>query len=110
TREIEKVVYPAVLETVSAITSVRNNEGQIRIGLVPATERNRSNTEIADDLRKRLDGKIPGMQVRTRAPQGQFLLSWLLGNDDGIAVEVRGFELDILRALARETSSALEKI
>lgn len=110
TREIEAIVYPAVPETISAVTSVRNKEGEIRIGLVPATERTRSNTEIANHLRQLLDGKIPGMEVRTRAPQGQFLLSRLLGSDDGIAIEIRGFDLDVLRALSRETSLALEKI
>lgn len=110
TRQMEEIVHPAVPEIVSAIATARDNEGEIRLGLVPATERTRSNVEIADDLRERLEGKIPGMEIRTRAPQGQFLLERLLGGDGAIEVKIRGFDLDILENLSRETAAALEEI
>jgi HAE1 family hydrophobic/amphiphilic exporter-1 len=51
--------------------------------LLPAAQRDRSNVEIAGDLRRRLDGRVPGMEIRTRAPQGQFLLERILGGDEG---------------------------
>ncbi|MDW7772161.1 MAG: efflux RND transporter permease subunit [Desulfobulbaceae bacterium] len=113
---MEKIVIPAVPETVSSVTSVtsggRNAEstGEIRISLSPAAERKRSNVEIAEDLRTRLEGSIPGMEIRTRAPQGQFLLERLLGGDEGLTVEVRGFELAILERLADQVGEAIEGI
>jgi HAE1 family hydrophobic/amphiphilic exporter-1 len=110
TRIMESIVYPAVPEAVSSVASIRGNEGEIRMSLVAASQRSRSNTEIADDLRDRLAGEIPGMKVRTRAPQGQFLLERLVGGSDGITVEIRGFDFDILRALSVEVATAIEGI
>jgi HAE1 family hydrophobic/amphiphilic exporter-1 len=115
TRRMEEIVYPAVPETVSSVISVGTTGsspqdaalGQINISLVPATFRERSNQEIADDLRRRLKGKIPGMIVRTRAPQGQFLLERLLGGDAGVTVEVRGFDLAALDTLATRVERAI---
>ena len=78
-------------ETVSSVVSVGSSgwrpsdaaKTDISLSLVPVSQRERSNTEIANDLRKRLTGKIPGMTIRTRAPQGQFMLERLLGGDEG---------------------------
>ncbi|HLS28415.1 MAG TPA: efflux RND transporter permease subunit [Opitutales bacterium] len=110
TRQMEEIVYPAVPEIVSAIATARDNQGEIRIGLVPATARTRSNTEIADDLRARLAGQIPGMEIRTRAPQGQFLLQRLLGTEGGIEIEIRGFDLDVLQSLSDQVYNELLEI
>lgn len=107
TRIIESIVMPAVPEAVSSVTSIEGREGEIRMSLVPAAERSRSNIEIAADLRQRLEGQIPGMTIRTRAPQGQFLLERLVGGSDGIRVEIRGFDFDVLRALSGEVASRL---
>ncbi len=110
TRKMEEIIYPAIPEAVAAVATARDNEAEIRISLVPASQRTRSNTEIADDLRQRLQGQIAGMEVRTRAPQGQFLLERLLGGDDGITVEIRGFELDVLEALSAEVAEAVQDV
>ncbi len=108
TRNMEKIVYQAVPETVSSVVSVGASGWQaercrqVRDPPVPVAsrQRQRSNTEIADDLRRQLNGKIPGMAIRTRAPQGQFLLERILGGDEGLTVEVRGFDLETLDLLA----------
>jgi len=118
TRKMEEVVFPAVPETVSSVVSVgasgrsagQGARGQIQISLLPASKRARSNTEIAKDLRGRLAGTIPGMEVRTRAPQGQFLLDRILGGDEGLTVEVRGFDLDVLGRLAQEVARVMEEV
>jgi len=82
-------------------------EGEIRMSLLPAAQRERSNVEIAQDLRRRLDGNIPGMEIRTRAPQGQFLLERLLGGDEGLTIEIRGYELATLDALAASVAKLI---
>lgn len=110
TRLMEELVYPAVPEAVSTVASVRGNRGEIRISLAPASKRKRSNTEIANDLRKLLDGRIPGMEIRTRAPQGQFLLERIIGGTDGVNIEVRGFDLDTLQLLSEKVTAAIEGI
>jgi HAE1 family hydrophobic/amphiphilic exporter-1 len=107
---MESIVYPAVPEAVSTVASVRGNEGGIQLSLVKASERSRSNLEIAADLRRRLEGRIPGMEIRARAPQGQFLLDRIIGGDEGITVEIRGFELSVLEALSDKVVTAIADI
>jgi HAE1 family hydrophobic/amphiphilic exporter-1 len=78
--------------------------------LAPASDRQRSNTEIADDLRPELEGRVAGMTIRVRAPQGQFLLERILGGDESLAIEVRGFDLETLDLLANEVSVAIADV
>jgi len=118
TRLMESIVYPEVPETVASVASVGSSgfrpdsaaEGEIRLSLVPAKDRNRSNTEVADELRRKLEGQIPGMTLRLRAPQGQFLLDRILGGDEGLTVEVRGFELDVLEGLAEQVAEVIADV
>ncbi|MGB5747948.1 MAG: efflux RND transporter permease subunit [Desulfobacterales bacterium] len=108
TRIMEQIIQPAVPEAVASVVSVgasgwradAGSEGEMRMSLTPAARRERSNVEIAKDLRRRLDGRVPGMEIRVRAPQGQFLLERLLGGDEGLTIEVRGYALATLDALA----------
>lgn len=116
-RQIEAVVDEYVPERVSWVTNVgAGRQGgsfsrmDMRISLTPATERDRSNVDIANDLRRRLDGLVPGMTVRTRAPQGQFLLNRLLGSEEGFTIEVRGFDLQTLNQLAAQLAEELETV
>ncbi len=118
TRIMEQIVKPAVPEAVASVVSVgaagwrpdAGSEGEIRISLLPAAQRTRSNVEIAEDLRRRLDGSIPGMEVRVRAPQGQFILDRLLGGDEGLSIEIRGYDLATLDALARSVESSIDDV
>jgi HAE1 family hydrophobic/amphiphilic exporter-1 len=118
TLHMEEIVYPAVPEMVSSVASVGGSggnpdaasEGEISLSLVPASQRERSNVEIAEDLRHRLSGKIASMEIRTRAPQGQFLLARLLGGDKGLPVEVRGFDLETLNALASRVAALIANV
>jgi HAE1 family hydrophobic/amphiphilic exporter-1 len=116
TQLMESIIYPAVPEVRASVVSVgasgwrpdSGGRGDITLSLGPAKQRSRSNREIAADLRKRLQGKIPGMEVRVRAPQGQFILQHILGSDEeGINVEVRGFDLPVLESLARQAKAAI---
>ncbi len=118
TKLIEDIVYPAVPEAAASVVSVgasgyrpdEGSEGEIRLTLSAAKERERSNEEIAMELRKQLEGRIPGMEIRTRAPQGQFLLERLLGTDEGLTVEIRGFDLPTLDLLAQRAANEIKDI
>ncbi|MEE4363548.1 MAG: efflux RND transporter permease subunit [Desulfotignum sp.] len=117
-RLVESIVYPAVPEAVSSVVSVgasgyrpgSSAKTDISLSLVPSTQRTRSNVDIARDLRRRLEGQIPGMEIRTRAPQGQFLLDRVLGGEDGLGVEIRGFDLDILESLAARAAEIIAQV
>ena len=118
TRIIEQIVRPAVPEAVASVVSVgaagwrpdAGSEGDMRISLSPAAERERSNVEIAQDLRNRLSGRVPGMEIRVRAPQGQFILDRLLGGDEGLTIEIRGYELTVLDALAARAAEMIKDV
>lgn len=117
-RLMEQIVFAHVPEAVSSVVSITASgtrgsakaETEIRLSLVPAKARERSNTQIAEALRQRLEGQIPGMTIRTRAPQGQFLLERLLSSEEGVTVEVRGFELETLDLLARQVAEAMQGV
>ena len=114
TRRMEELVLPAVPETMASVVSVGASgwnasdagKGEIRLTLVGAGQRERSNAQIADELRELLQGRLAGMEIRTRAPQGQFLLERVLGTQEGLEVEVRGYDLEALGSLAE--AAALE--
>ncbi|MCG8418441.1 MAG: efflux RND transporter permease subunit [Proteobacteria bacterium] len=118
TKKMEAIVYPAVPEAIATVVTVgvgfRGDgvvRGTIRLSLAAASQRERSNQEIAADLRKRLETAVPGMKIRTRAPQGQFLLERVLPSAaEGIVVEVRGFEMERLEALAERVGAAIQHI
>jgi HAE1 family hydrophobic/amphiphilic exporter-1 len=118
TRIMERIVQQAVPEAVASVVSVgasgwraaAGSEGEIRMSLLPAAQRQRSNLDIARDLRRRLAGSVPGMEVRVRAPQGQFILERILGGDEGLTIEIRGYELATLDALARSVARLIADI
>jgi HAE1 family hydrophobic/amphiphilic exporter-1 len=118
TRALEALVLPAVPETVSWVATVgatgreagATSTGQLTLTLAPATRRERSNVEVADELRRLLEGRIAGMQVRTQAPQGQFLLERVLGRQEGIVVEARGYDLEALGVLAQQAADAMRAV
>ncbi len=119
TRLMEQRVYQAVPETVSSVVSVLTSgaransaaQGGIRLALSPATARDRSNVEIARDLRRRFEDEgVPGMKIRVRAPQGQFLLERILASEEGVTVEIRGFDLDTLDLLARRVADGIDDV
>ena len=116
-RRVEKIMVEAVPEKTAWVTSIGASRWggsfsrmDMRISLTPATERERSNLDIANALRRKLDGTIPGMTVRTRAPQGQFLLNRLLGGDEGFTVEVRGFDLQRLDQIAGDFAERMQQV
>ncbi|MFO7716253.1 efflux RND transporter permease subunit [Desulfosarcina sp.] len=118
TRIMEQIIQPVVPEVVSSVVSVgafgwrtdAGSEGEISLSLLPVAQRERANVEIAQDLRRRLEGRIPGMEVRVRAPQGQFIMERILGGDEGLTVEIRGFELPVLDALAGHVAALIEDV
>ena len=114
---LEERVVAAVPEAIAHVTSVGpgwrsavSARAQVSLTLSAAKDRERPNTEIANALRDALEGTIAGMTIRTRAPQGQFLLQRVLGSDEGLEVEIRGFELDVLGALGERAAEVVRGV
>jgi len=118
TRRMEELIAPAVPEAIATIATAgatgrsadASARGEVQLSLVPQSQRTRSNTAVAADLRRRLEGQIAGMVVRTRAPQGQFILQRVLGTEEGVTVEVRGYDLGVLGALAQRAAEVVRAV
>ncbi len=118
TQKMELIVTPAVPEAIASVVNVgasgrrpeQASQGQIQLSIGSAADRDRSNTEIAADLRERLEGQIPGMRIRVRAPQGSFILERVLGGEEGLAIEIRGFDLERLDALGQVVAAAVRDV
>jgi hydrophobic/amphiphilic exporter-1 (mainly G- bacteria), HAE1 family len=125
--KIEEMVKQNVPEAVTLITSGGggNNfqggggggggthRGQIRIMLVPRDERERTNEQIAIDLRRQLTG-LPGVVVRANPTGGNNQLQRLLtggGNQNSgrLALEIRGHDLDDARRIAQDARALMEE-
>jgi hydrophobic/amphiphilic exporter-1 (mainly G- bacteria), HAE1 family len=83
----------------------------VQIKLVPRTERQRSNDQIATDLRKVLVG-IPGATITTRASGGNNQISRILGGgnqNSRLAVEIRGEDLNDAKRVAQDVLAVLKE-
>ena len=110
-RRIEELVVPMIPELRSYVTNASGGNGGLDIDVGPAGSRTRTSGEIADDVRRRLEGAIPGAELGVWAPQGQFILERVLGgNQEGVEVEVRGYDLATLEALTDRVADAAEQI
>ncbi len=116
-QRIQEIVEEHVPEAESIVMSVGTSSyrpeagatGEMTISLVPVAQRNRSSEEIARELRQALRD-IPGGVVRTREGQGLFLLRIGSGGGESLALEVRGFDLDVLDGLAALVGEAIEDV
>ncbi|MEN6577195.1 MAG: efflux RND transporter permease subunit [Phycisphaerales bacterium] len=117
---IEKIVSENVPEIRSVVVNVGGSRwygggghtGDIRIALVPQSQRTRSSQQIADDLRKKLSG-IPGTMVRTRAGQGLFIMRMGATEANKAVVEIRGHDFqtaDLLAVRVKEMVDAVDGV
>ena len=113
---IEPVVMRAVPEAESFITSIggsggsASRSGTMIVNLNPRKQRNRSDEDVARDLRRELTG-IPGITIRTRTGQGFFMRGLGGGGAaEQVSIEVRGYDLDAADALAAAIRDEVEKI
>jgi HAE1 family hydrophobic/amphiphilic exporter-1 len=85
-----------------------SHRGEFQIRLRPREERERTNDEIAQALRRQLSGR-PGVIVRARPSGGNFQMNRMLGGGDArLALEIRGHDLEDARRLAQEARSVMQ--
>ncbi|NOT44824.1 MAG: efflux RND transporter permease subunit [Acidobacteria bacterium] len=119
---LEQLVKESVPEAVDLITTAGQgggggpfggggtHRGSISIRLVDKAERTRSSDEIAQDLRRRLAGVVPGAQVRAQPSGGNFQMNRLLGGggDGRLALEIRGHEILDAERLSQDARELME--
>jgi HAE1 family hydrophobic/amphiphilic exporter-1 len=86
------------------------NTGDFTLKLGPKSKRSRSSERIATDLRRKLAG-IPGVIIRTRASGGQMMFGMRGGGgQERVQLEIRGYDLEVAEALARQVRGVIEKV
>ncbi len=117
--DIEGRIREAVPEMVTLISQgggggfmggSSSHRGDFTIQLKPKAERTRSNEEIAQDLRRQLQG-IPGVVSRARASGGSQLNRILGGNQDArLSLEIRGYDFDDAQRLVNDAEALLRTV
>lgn len=86
----------------SSFQGVGSNFTEFHIGLVPISERKRSQEKITDVMRKRLE-KIPGIEFRFRQGGMEF-------SEGDVIIKIFGYDLNQLRQLADRVQAKIKTI
>ncbi|MGA0254508.1 MAG: efflux RND transporter permease subunit [Rhodothermales bacterium] len=113
--EMDRAVRPHLpMEQIDKVaTQIGWGGAEIEIALKPADERTMSSQEIADFLRSKVVGKVPGVEVRVQAQSGLWILRRLFrsgGGTEAVQVELRGYDLEVADQVSREIQSRMELI
>jgi HAE1 family hydrophobic/amphiphilic exporter-1 len=82
---------------------IRSGDAEVELSLKSADERSVNSFDLADKIRKNVEGKIPGAEIRVEAQSGLWILRRLFGSGGGQAVEVqlRGYDIELADQLAK---------
>ncbi len=113
--ELERAVRPLLpmQDVASFTTEVRGGDAEVEITLVPASERSISSQALADRIRERVTGLIPGAEIRVQAQSGLWIFRRIFGSGDGteaVQMELRGYDLERGDEIARQIEQRLLRI
>lgn len=113
-RELERLVREAApMDQVQHMTiEIRPGDAEVELSLLGADERTMDSFVIADQIRRRVAGRIPGADLRVQAQSGLWMLRRLFGSGGGEAVqlELRGYDLELADQVAQQLMWAMERI
>ncbi|NIV88068.1 MAG: hypothetical protein GWN02_29105, partial [Gemmatimonadetes bacterium] len=75
----------------------------MEIRLIPADRRTVDPTALADEIRRTVEGRIPGAEISVRAQSGLWILRRLFsagGGDQDVEIQLRGYDIEQSRRLA----------
>ncbi|HEX2120285.1 MAG TPA: efflux RND transporter permease subunit, partial [Thermoanaerobaculia bacterium] len=105
---VRKILSPDDIALFS--TEVRGGEAEVELKLQHGFA---GGTEVADRIRRELDGQIPGAEVRVDAQPGLWILRRIFssgGGEDAIEIELRDWNLQRADATAAEIRRRMEQV
>ena len=112
--ELERLVRDATpMDQVKNMSiEIRPGDAEVELALLGADERDTDSYLIADEIRRRVQGQIPGADIRVRAQSGLWMLRRLFGSGDGSAVqlELRGYDLELADRIAKDIVEVMQGI
>lgn len=113
-QELERVIRANLpMDDVEHLTTeVRDGRANIEIAMVDASERSQGTSQIADQLREKIAGTVPGGDIRVSAQSGLWILRRIFGSGGGEEVELqlRGYNLELAKELSQKIKQRMEEI
>lgn len=114
-KELQEIVLSVLpMEDVKNVTTdVRDGRAEVEIAMVSASERKSKTSEVADEIRKKVEGKIPGADIRVSAQSGLWILRRIFGSGGGaeaIQVQLRGYDIARSYEIAQDIKLEMEKV
>lgn len=113
-QELEQVVRAILpMEDVEHITTdVRDGRAEVEIAMVEASERSMSTSVLADSIREKVAGTVPGGDIRVDAQSGLWILRRIFGSGGGedVEIQLRGYNLERAQQLSQQIKLKIEEI
>ena len=95
-----------------ASTEVRGDSAAVELKLEARDRRSMGSTEMADRVRRAVDGQIPGAEIDVEAQQGLWMLNRVFSSGGGSAVEIelRGWDLTRADRIAADIRRRMERV
>jgi len=109
----ERVTAIAPMDQVKYMTTdVRNGRAQVELTMVDQSQRSVSTYELADEMRDKIEGTIPGGSFRVRAQTGLWILRRIFGSggEEAVQVQLRGHDLERADEIADEIINRMERV
>ena len=112
---VQQLIDPAEVAYYTRDLGGWGGDGRIDINLVGQDERDRTADEIASDIRSNLQNVLPGADLRVYTRGGLWIMRRVFrsgGGDEDAAVglQLRGYDLETSRELARSVRNQLERV
>jgi len=110
--ELARLVQEAApMDQVRHMTvEVRSGDAEVELALRGAGQRSMDSFVMADSIRRRVAGRIPGTEIRVEAQSGLWMLRRLFGSGSGaLQLELRGHDLELADELAQGLKEVMER-
>ena len=94
-------------------TEIRGDSAAVELKLVEQDKRTMRSSQLADLVRRKVDGQVPGGILDVEAQQGLWVLNRVFssgGGGDAIELELRGWDLDQADLIAAEMRRRMQAV
>ncbi len=113
-QELEQVVRSTLpMDDVEHLTTdVRDGRAEVEIAMVEASERSVSTSALADSIRNKVAGVVPGGDIRVSAQSGLWILRRIFGSGgaEDLEIQLRGYNLDQAKQISQQIKLQVEEI
>ncbi|MEX0661628.1 MAG: efflux RND transporter permease subunit [Balneolaceae bacterium] len=94
-------------------TEVRNGNAEVELTMIDQSERSISTYALADEISDKIEGTIPGGEIRVRAQTGLWILRMIFGSGGGeeaVQLQLRGNNLEQADEIAEDIVQRMQRV